>query len=70
MTNAHVLKVTAVDDDTGDNGKISYHLRVNDQNVQETQEFIINEDSGELYAKIALDREKKSSYQVIYNYNL
>jgi hypothetical protein len=69
VTNAHILKVKAVDDDTGDNGKVSYHLRVNDQNVQETNEFIINEETGDLTAKIPLDREAKVSYQVNNNHN-
>ncbi len=52
-----VLTVKANDSDPGDNGKVSYHLQVNNENVQETDEFEINEVSGELRLKKKLDRK-------------
>lgn len=59
-----VMIVHAVDDDHGENGRVTYHFKVNDSNVQETEEFSIDPDNGELRAKIILDRETKPSYQV------
>lgn len=60
-----VLTVKANDSDSGDNGKLSYHLRVNNENVQETETFEINEISGELRLKQKLNRKKKSRYEII-----
>lgn len=60
-----VLTVKANDSDNGDNGKISYHLQVNNENVQSTETFEINEISGELRVKTNLDRKIKSRYEII-----
>lgn len=60
-----VLTVKANDSDSGENGKISYHLQVNNENVQETETFEINEVSGELRLKQKLNRRKKSRYEII-----
>lgn len=60
-----VLTVKANDSDSGENGKISYHLQVNNENVQETETFQINEVSGELRLKKKLERKKKSRYEII-----
>lgn len=60
-----VLTVKANDSDHGENGKISYHLKVNNENVQETETFEINEISGELRLKQKLNRKKKSRYEII-----
>lgn len=60
-----VLTVKANDSDNGENGKISYHLQVNNENVQETEMFEINEISGELRLKTNLDRKRKSRYEII-----
>jgi Cadherin domain len=60
-----VLTVKANDSDNGENGKISYHLQVNNENVQETETFEINEISGELRLKKNLDRKSKSRYEII-----
>lgn len=60
-----VKNVKAVDGDPGENGRITYHFKVNDSNVQETDEFSINEDTGEIRAKIILDRETKPQYQLV-----
>lgn len=53
-----VMTVKANDSDSGDNGKVSYHLQVNNEKVQETVEFEINEISGELRLKKKLYRKK------------
>lgn len=58
------MTVKARDDDPGENGRVTYHFKVNDSNVQETDEFTINEETGELRSKIILDRETKKQYQV------
>lgn len=64
VPNYLVMTVKATDKDSGENGKISYHLKVVNKNVQETEEFVINEETGELRAKIILDREVKSKFEV------
>ncbi|XP_045467864.1 cadherin-87A isoform X2 [Harmonia axyridis] len=64
IENYLVMTVKAVDDDEGENGRITYHLRTNVGNVQETEEFIIDSDTGELRTKKALDSEKKSRYEL------
>lgn len=61
MANYLVMTVKAMDNDTGDNGKIKYHLQVNNQNVQETDDFIIDEMSGELRAKRKLSKKTPAS---------
>lgn len=59
-----VLVVKAVDGDTGGNGRVTYHFKVKNENVQETDDFTINADTGEIRAKSSLDRETKSTYHV------
>lgn len=65
VPNYLVMTVKATDKDSGENGKISYHLKVVNKNVQETEEFVINEETGELRAKIILDREVKSKFELL-----
>ncbi|RZF35066.1 hypothetical protein LSTR_LSTR009658 [Laodelphax striatellus] len=60
-----VMRVRAEDEDYGENGRVTYHFKVNDSNVQETEEFSIDADNGELRAKVILDRETKPSYQLV-----
>lgn len=60
-----VLTVKAEDPDNGDNGKISYHLQVNNENVQETDTFEINSISGELRLKKQLNKKELSRYEII-----
>lgn len=59
------MTVKATDNDTGNNGKVKYHLQVNNQNVQETDEFRIDENTGELKLKKLLNREKQSKYELV-----
>ena len=50
-------KVNARDrDDNGDNGRVSYHFKVANENVGETSEFMIDNETGEVRAKIMFDR--------------
>lgn len=57
----------AIDRDPGENGRISYHLKVGNRNVQETEEFSIDQETGELRSKIILDREANSKFEVDYS---
>lgn len=58
------MTVKATDKDDGDNGRLTYHLKEHDKNVQENAEFIIDKNNGELRTKILLDRELQSKYEV------
>ncbi|CAB3226941.1 unnamed protein product [Arctia plantaginis] len=60
-----VTTIKATDEDSGENGRISYYLKVNNQNVGETAEFSLDKDTGELRTKTFLDREHKSEYQLV-----
>lgn len=59
-----ITTIKATDQDKGDNGRVSYYLKVDNQNVEETAEFSLDKDTGELRTKTLLDREHKSEYQV------
>ncbi|PNF35261.1 hypothetical protein B7P43_G04794, partial [Cryptotermes secundus] len=65
LPNFLVITVKATDKDQGENGQISYHFKVDNENVQETEEFAINADTGELRAKIILDREVRAKYELV-----
>jgi hypothetical protein len=67
LPNFLVITVKATDKDQGENGQISYHFKVGNENVQETEEFAINADTGELRAKIILDREVRAKYEVCWH---
>lgn len=58
------MTVKAADSDEGENGRVTYHLKLDDINVQETAEFVINPDNGELRTKVFLDREVRARYDV------
>ncbi|EDW97645.1 cadherin-87A [Drosophila yakuba] len=60
-----LLTVRAMDNDTEENGKISYHLQVNNRNEQQTGEFKIDEVTGELRAKTQLNRKNRANYDII-----
>lgn len=55
-----VIKIEAHDDDSNENGRISYKL-IND--YEET--FTIDSETGEIYTNIALDRETISFYEIL-----
>jgi hypothetical protein len=66
LPNYLVMTVKAKDDDSGDNGRISYHFKARGGAlIQETDEFVINAETGELRTKVILDRELKPKYEVI-----
>ncbi|KAK7790843.1 hypothetical protein R5R35_010718 [Gryllus longicercus] len=65
LPNYLVMTVKATDEDGGENGHVSYHLKVNNMNKQETDEFGINADTGELRTKIILDREIRANYSLV-----
>nr|UZM07820.1 cadherin 1 [Geocoris pallidipennis] len=60
-----VLVVKAIDGDSGENGRVTYHFKVRNENVLETDDFTINPDTGEIRAKSSLDRETKSMYHLV-----
>lgn len=60
-----IMTVKALDNDRGENGRISYYLKVADQNVAQTEEFHLNGETGELRTKVVLDREKTPFYKLI-----
>nr|XP_036675635.1 cadherin-87A [Drosophila suzukii] len=60
-----LLTVRAMDNDTEENGKISYHLQVNNRNEQQTGEFKIDEVTGELRARTQLNRKNRANYDII-----
>ncbi|KAF5278616.1 hypothetical protein FQA39_LY00658 [Lamprigera yunnana] len=64
LANDLVMIVKAVDKDSGDNGKVSYHFKVKDEYVQSTEEFIIDQYTGELKTKLYLDKKIKERYEL------
>lgn len=46
------MTITAVDGDAGENGRVTYHFKHNNEIVQETPDFIIDEQTGVLKNKI------------------
>lgn len=59
------MTVKATDEDTAENGDVKYYLQVNNQNVLETDEFRIDEQSGELRLKKELNRKNQSKYELV-----
>lgn len=60
-----VLVLKAEDTDAGDNGRVTYHIRVGEQLVKETPEFQLDPNSGELRTRLKLDREAQSSFELL-----
>lgn len=60
-----VMTVIAEDQDSGENGRLTYHFKVNNSNVQETNEFVIDELSGEVKTKQDLSNDEKKTYELI-----
>ena len=61
-----LMTVRAIDQDFGKNGQISYYIKVNNENKLETEQFLIDEQSGELRSKIVFDREVEKKYKVFF----
>jgi len=61
-----VVRVQAFDEDSGNNGVVKFSFKVNGTtNVQETDEFRIDPESGIIISKKILDREEHDHYDVI-----
>ncbi|KPJ12580.1 Cadherin-87A, partial [Papilio machaon] len=60
-----ITTIKATDADSGDNGRVSYYLKVDNRNVHDTPEFSLDTDTGELRTKTFLDREHKAEYQLV-----
>ncbi|UYV77676.1 hypothetical protein LAZ67_15001894 [Cordylochernes scorpioides] len=59
-----VTTVEAMDEDEGDDGKVTYSIKVGDKNVEQTEDFKINPKSGELWTRGVLDREVRPQYEI------
>lgn len=59
-----VMTVKATDNDTGDNGRLGYHLQLHNALVQATDQFRIDEHSGELRALHALTN-RTGKYELV-----
>ncbi|XP_068141663.1 LOW QUALITY PROTEIN: cadherin-related tumor suppressor [Drosophila tropicalis] len=55
-----IVVISASDRDSGDNGEISYRLKNDYEGT-----FEINEDSGEIYTTMRLDREELADYALV-----
>lgn len=60
-----VMTVKATDEDTGRDGRVTYHFQVNDKIVQETDEFVIDAATGELRTRKSLDRKEQAVYKLV-----
>lgn len=60
-----VMTVKATDEDSGLDGKLTYHLQVDNRVVQETEEFVIDPVTGELRTRKSLDRKDMSLYKLV-----
>ncbi|KAK4292814.1 hypothetical protein Pmani_034453 [Petrolisthes manimaculis] len=60
-----VVKVKAEDRDSGANGDVRYHLRVGEDNVQDTTQFHLDPNTGLLSTKQILDREEQHKYELV-----
>ncbi|XP_055375511.1 cadherin-87A [Condylostylus longicornis] len=57
-----LMTAKAYDNDTNENGKLSFYLRFNDENQDETNEFKVDSTTGEIRTKIDLKRKEQSEY--------
>ncbi|CAK1543768.1 unnamed protein product [Leptosia nina] len=55
----------ATDADSGENGRVSYYLKVDNKNVMETPEFSLDTNTGQLRTKTFLDREHQPEYELV-----
>ncbi|XP_076043934.1 cadherin 87A isoform X2 [Oratosquilla oratoria] len=61
-----VLRVEAEDKDAeGPNSRVRYHLRLGDDNLQETPEFKLDPETGQLTTRKILDREVTPKYELV-----
>lgn len=60
-----VVRVQAFDEDPGYNGVVKCSFKVNGSNVQETNEFKIDPDTGLITTKKSLDAEAVTKYELV-----
>ncbi|XP_035671620.1 cadherin-23-like [Branchiostoma floridae] len=60
-----ILKVSAVDTDPSDGGRISYRITDNVGHINDSLMFTINEDNGDLTTARRLDREVQEYYNLL-----
>ncbi|CAL4115826.1 unnamed protein product, partial [Meganyctiphanes norvegica] len=60
-----VLEILAEDKDSSYNGEVRYHLRLGDDNVQDTDNFHMDPITGVITTKKTMDREFKHKYQLV-----
>ena len=48
-----------------ENGRVSYFFKVSNENVDETNEFRIDTETGEIRAKSSFDREIQDRYELV-----
>jgi len=61
-----VVRVQAFDEDPGNNGVVKFSFKINgDSNVQETDEFSIDAETGVIVSKKMLDREERDRYDLV-----
>jgi hypothetical protein len=61
-----VVRVQAFDEDSGNNGIVRFSFKVNGaENVQETDEFSIDPETGVIVSKKVLDREERDRYDLV-----
>ncbi|XP_059478412.1 cadherin-87A [Neocloeon triangulifer] len=66
LPNYLVMTVKAKDADMGENGRVTYHLKsAGGLLVQDTDEFSIDADTGELRTRDILDREQQAKYELV-----
>lgn len=58
------MAIEAEDKDSGANGEVRYHLRMGEDNSQDTPEFHLDPITGVLTTKLILDREQQHKYEV------
>ncbi|XP_050531653.1 cadherin-87A [Daktulosphaira vitifoliae] len=60
-----VLTVCAEDKDLGENGRVTYFFKEENNNIIQTDTFTINPETGQIKTQILLDYETKSSYELV-----
>ncbi|CAG9580188.1 unnamed protein product [Danaus chrysippus] len=60
-----VTTIQVTDEDSGENGRVTYHLKVDNQNVGHTEEFSLDPVTGQLTTRVPLDIDNQVEYQLI-----
>ena len=65
INSANFTKFLHFRDRDSENGRVSYHFKVSNENVDETEDFIIDNETGEVRAKTMFDRELQDRYELV-----